>query len=84
MALPYVTREQLKKSGGGGGGGASTTLLAPEWMPQHNYIVGDVVAYRNNLYACTQDHESEDNFSDQYWESTTVFDSVIGLLNTEL
>ena len=83
MALPFVTKEQLKKNGGGGGGGASAALLAPAWEPGEQYYIGDVVSKGNGLYICISDNSSY-SWNDGYWEPTTITDSVLGLLNTEL
>ena len=88
MAQPFVTKEQFKKGGGGGGsGGASATAIAPAWEQYHEYYEGDVVSKGSKIYECLTDHRSRDFNSDLnngYWQETTVFDSIIGLLNTEM
>ena len=87
MAQPFITKEQFKKGGGGGGGsgGASATAIAPAWEQDHEYFEGDVVSKGSKIYECNYHHWSWDfNQDSQYWDETTVFDSIIGLLNTEM
>ena len=90
MAQPFITKEQLKKNGGGGGGSAASTALAPAWDNSEDceYIEGALVVYNNTLYECTETHpvyagRPFSNYS-TYWKETTIADSVLGLLNTEL
>lgn len=82
MGLPFVTREQIKNSGGGGGG-ADATAIAPAWVQGQEYYVGDIVSKGSKIYECIQDNNSWE-FDLTYWKETTVYESILGLLNEEL
>ena len=90
MAQPFVTKEQFKKGGGGGGGsgGASATAIAPAWEQDHHYYEGDVISKGSKIYECLNEINYSWDFNSElsqgYWQETTVFDSIIGLLNTEM
>ena len=81
MGLPFVTRKQV--GGGSSGGDANATIIAPAWVAGESYIVGDVVTYKGKLYECISDFSSY-NWDPTSWYETSVFESIIGILNEEM
>lgn len=57
-------------------------VVAPNYNETSTYVVGDIVAYGNNIYQCTTAVNIPEEFDSLKWSKGSIASLILGLINT--